>query len=83
MSDLDTRLDRVLAFLGGPIRYPEDGADATLMDLLDGRRDHSPALPSSRPVLTPEEHAAVPLTREQADRRAALLARVREANHRR
>ncbi|WP_159400745.1 hypothetical protein [Streptomyces sp. XY431] len=36
-----------------------------------------------RPVLTPEEHAEVPLTAEERQRRALLLARVREANHRR
>ncbi|WP_328956740.1 hypothetical protein OHV13_10110 [Kitasatospora purpeofusca] len=35
-----------------------------------------------RPVLTPEEHAEVPLTTEERQRRALLLARVREANHR-
>ncbi|MFJ9950976.1 hypothetical protein [Kitasatospora sp. NPDC091207] len=36
-----------------------------------------------RPVLTPEEHAEVPLTAEERQRRALLLARLREANHRR
>ncbi|WP_327073423.1 hypothetical protein OG196_16070 [Kitasatospora purpeofusca] len=36
-----------------------------------------------RSVLTPEEHAEVPLTTEERQRRALLLARVREANHRR
>ncbi|WP_395295407.1 hypothetical protein ACF9IK_19205 [Kitasatospora hibisci] len=34
-----------------------------------------------RPVLTPEEHTEVPLTAEERQRRAELLARVREANH--
>ncbi|MFJ2579953.1 hypothetical protein [Kitasatospora aureofaciens] len=85
MHDLD-RLGRVLAFLGGPVRYPEndESADATLTSLLDWRRDHPLlASPGSRPVLTPEEHTDVPLTREQRERRAELLARVRDANRRR
>ena len=35
-----------------------------------------------RPVLSPEEHTEVPLTPEERQRRAVLLRRVREANHR-
>lgn len=35
-----------------------------------------------RPLLTPDEHAARPLTREEWRRRAALLSWVREANRR-
>ncbi|MCX4686450.1 hypothetical protein OG401_19405 [Kitasatospora purpeofusca] len=33
------------------------------------------------PVLTPEEFSETPLTPEDRDRRADLLARLREANH--
>ncbi|GAA2091964.1 hypothetical protein GCM10009759_17230 [Kitasatospora saccharophila] len=45
-------------------------------------RPWPPERPSGpRPVLTPEEHAEVPLTPEERQRRAVLLARVREANH--
>lgn len=34
-----------------------------------------------RPVLTPEQHAEMPLTPEERRRRAVLLTRLREANH--
>ncbi|MFJ9847261.1 hypothetical protein ACIRYZ_43925 [Kitasatospora sp. NPDC101155] len=34
-----------------------------------------------RPVLSPEEFSKAPLTPEERDRRADLLARLREANH--
>ncbi|WP_043467260.1 hypothetical protein [Kitasatospora sp. MBT66] len=34
-----------------------------------------------RPVLSPEEHTEVTLSPEDRQRRAVLLARVREANH--
>ncbi|MEV6975481.1 hypothetical protein [Kitasatospora sp. NPDC093806] len=40
-------------------------------------------LTEPRPLLTPEEHTETPLTAEERQRRSLLLARAREANHRR
>lgn len=46
-----------------------------------GMRPGGPRPAGPRPVLSPEEHTEVPLTLEERQCRAALLARVREANH--
>ncbi len=58
--------------------------DADPVDPFGWLKAHSwprerPARP--RPVLSPEEHTEAPLTPEERQRRAVLLARVREANH--
>ncbi len=52
--------------------------------MLGGPRpfDQDDPEPHTRPPLDPEEHAGRELTPEERDRRAALLARNREANQR-
>ncbi|MFI6849292.1 hypothetical protein OG535_37120 [Kitasatospora sp. NBC_00085] len=74
-------------FLGGPAPYPSDVPGDELavpVNPFEWLREHRwpPKRPSApRPVLTPEEFSEIPLTSEQRQRRAELLARVREANH--
>ncbi|MFB7472728.1 hypothetical protein [Kitasatospora sp. NPDC056184] len=68
-----------------PQTVPDDPADdVEPVDPFGWLRAHRwpPERPAEpRPILTPEEHAEVPLTAEERQRRAVLLARVREANH--
>ncbi|MFJ7277444.1 hypothetical protein [Kitasatospora sp. NPDC098663] len=59
----------------------EGPAPVNLFEWAKARRRPRERPAGPRPVLTPEEHAEVPLTPEERQRRAVLLARVREANH--
>ncbi|MFF7988752.1 hypothetical protein ACFZDG_03020 [Kitasatospora xanthocidica] len=83
-SDLEFRPPAWWAFLGGAVPYGDDvgESDATVTDLrtwLEARpRPKRPAgLP---PVLSPEEFSEAPLTPYERERRADLLARLREIN---
>ncbi|MFI8084310.1 hypothetical protein ACIF6L_26340 [Kitasatospora sp. NPDC086009] len=73
-----------LAFLGGPAPYEPTEWDDEPVDPYAWLKGHGwpPERPRGpRPVLTPEEHTEAPLTADQRQRRAELLARVRSANH--
>ncbi|GAB7187098.1 hypothetical protein ATKI12_6929 [Kitasatospora sp. Ki12] len=86
-NDLEFKPPTWWAFLGGAVPYGDDDAgetDATVTDLRTWMkaRPRSPRRASGPPpVLSPEDFNDTPLTPEQRERRADLLARLREINH--
>ncbi|MFJ9459302.1 hypothetical protein ACIRST_29970 [Kitasatospora sp. NPDC101447] len=71
-------------FVDAKARYPTDEYPTIGRMLVRTHAQHladGECLAPSRPVLTPEEHTAAPLTSEERQRRADLLTRVRAANH--
>lgn len=70
-------------FLGGPVPYDHDSEHAEPVDPFTWLNEHGwprkrPTGP--RPALTPEEHAEAPFPPAERQRRAVLLARLREVN---
>lgn len=85
MSGTESSVPDWASFLGGPVRYEDATEPNEVVGPFEWLRDHPwprkrPAGPP--PVLTPEEFSEAPLPPQERERRADLLARLRETNHR-